>query len=195
MRFAATTVAAATSNTYATYNPGDEAPSHVALSNGNLTVVSSSGSGVRGTIGKSSGKWYYEVTVNQLESGYPPVVGIAGGSNQMIDGFAGSSAFMFWGGFGGQIVSNNDTAVPYGENVGLGDVMGIAVDLDNRQITFYHNGVSMGVAFTSATLPAGTYYPFITDVGVAGTNSSTTNFGQNPFRYAVPAGFQAGWYQ
>jgi hypothetical protein len=181
--------------TYATLNPADMAPSNITLSNGNLTDVSSLGSGVRGTIGKSSGKWYYEVTVSALAAGYPPVIGIAGASNTLVEGWVGTSEFTYWGS-GGVLIWLNNQRTAYGVGTAAGDVIGVAVDLDNRQVTFYHNGTSMGVAYTSTTLPAGTYYPFVTDpYGSTAATTMTVNFGQNPFKYSVPAGFNAGWYQ
>ncbi len=48
---------------FATLNPSDKG-SAVTLSNSNLTATFSGGNGaVRATIGKSSGKWYWEIAV------------------------------------------------------------------------------------------------------------------------------------
>jgi hypothetical protein len=193
----ATDVAQApTSRTYATLNPADKAPSNITLSNGNLTDVSALGSGVRGTIGKSSGKWYYEVSITALAGGYPPVIGIAGADNPLVQGWAGTSDYTYWGSGGGVLIWGNNSRVAYGTNTGVGDIVGVAVDLDNRQVTFYRNGVSQGVAYTSAKLPAGTYYPFVSDpYGYNLSTTMTVNFGQNALTYTPPAGYNAGWYQ
>lgn len=80
-------------------------------------------------------------------------------------------------------------------NVKAGDVVGIAVDLDSWNLTFYINGVAQGTAFAK-TMYAGTYYPYLSDPFADRTSglTMTVNFGQNAFKYAVPAGYHAGWY-
>lgn len=186
----------APSVTYATLNPNDTATGGaITLSNGNLTDTSSGGAGVRGTLGKSSGKWYYEVTVVALAGGVPPLVGIAGANNALVDGWTGPSDYTYWGWSGGELVWGANSRNAYGTSAVAGDVIGIAVDLDNRQMMFYHNGSSMGTAYTSTSLPAGTYYPFVTDPENGFSTSLTANFGQNPFSYPPPAGYNPGWYQ
>lgn len=184
--------------TYATLNPNDKA-SGLTLSNGNLTATSSLGSGVRGTLSKSSGKWYFEMTISALACGYPPVIGIAGASNTLTTGWAGTSEYTYWGWSGGstgELIWLNNSRTTYGVPNAVGDVIGVAVDLDDRQLTFYHNGVSMGTAYTSSTVSSGTYFPFVSDpYGCTNSTTETLNFGQNPFQYAVPSGYSAGWYQ
>lgn len=56
--------------TYATWNPSDKS-ANVTLSNGNLTATITANTafyGARATIGKSSGKWYWEQTVSDTTS-------------------------------------------------------------------------------------------------------------------------------
>jgi hypothetical protein len=180
---------------YATLNPNDKGTT-VALSNGNLTDVSSVGSGVRGTLGKSSGKWYYEMTIQALAGGQAPLAGVAGGSNTLQMGWYGTTDYLYWPSSSGELISGYGNRVIYGANAAAGDVVGVAVDLDNRQMTFYQNGVSLGVGYSSATLPAGTYSPFVSDpYNGSSSTTLTVNFGQSPFKYSVPTGFNAGWYQ
>jgi hypothetical protein len=182
--------------TYATLNPSDKA-SGATLSNGYLTESGASGAGARGTFGKASGKWYFEVSVDSLAGGaYPPVVGVANGSITLASTWAhGPGEYLFYG-LTGQAIYGADQRFAYGGSVGRGDVIGVAVDLDNRQITFYRNGVSLGAAFTSTLMSAGTYYPYVSDPNDTGyTSQVTVNFGQSALRYAPPAGYNAGWYQ
>jgi hypothetical protein len=42
----------------------------------------------------------------------------------------------------------------------------------------------------------GTYYPYLSDPFADRTSglAMTVNFGQNAFKYTVPAGYHAGWY-
>jgi hypothetical protein len=185
------------STTYATLNPSDMGSS-ATLSNGNLTDLSSLGTGVRGTIGKSAGKWYFEMTVNSTENGFAPCVGIASQATPLSNGSwaSGPGEFTYYGMFTGQLIYGNGFRSSYGGTFTTGDVIGVAVDLDNHQITFYRNGVSLGIAYTSTTLVAGTYFPFISDAGNGNFSSQETlNFGQNRFAFPVPAGFNPGWYQ
>jgi Kip1 ubiquitination-promoting complex protein 1 len=145
-------------------------------------------------VGHSSGKWYWETTVTALGAAQPPVLGLATASTPLTEGFFGPGDFTFFGGVGGELVYGSFSRIVYGTNVSVGDVIGVAVDLDNRQITFYRNGASMGVAYTSALLTAGTYFPYVCDPAAGGTSGSTTNFGQTAFKYTAPTGYNSGWY-
>jgi len=191
--------AAQVTRTYATFNPADKGTS-VTLSNGNLTDTSLGGSGVRGTLGKSSGKWYFEVTVTGLAGtspAYPPLIGIAGATNPLMSSWMGVSEYLYYASpAGSTVIWSNNFRTTYGTALTAGDVIGMAVDLDNRQIIYYRNGVSQGVAFTSTTFAAGTYYPLVTDPNGGGSWSTTVtaNFGQTAFKYSVPTGYAAGWY-
>jgi hypothetical protein len=190
--------ASSPSYTYATLNPRDMA-ANMSLSTDDLTATSSLGSGVRGTLSKSSGKWYFEMTISALACGYPPLVGIAGASNSLTTGWNSNSEYTYWGWSGGatgELIWLGNSRTTYGVPNAVGDVIGVAVDLDNRQVTFYHNGTSMGTAYTSSTVSAGTYFPFVSDpYGCTNSTTETLNFGQKPFAYAAPSGYNSGWYQ
>lgn len=58
-------------NTYATLNPSDK-DAAITLSGGDLTMSSATNAwrSVRATIGKSSGKWYWEVTNSTTSNSY-----------------------------------------------------------------------------------------------------------------------------
>jgi hypothetical protein len=70
----------------------------------------------------------------------------------------------------------------YGSSYTAGDTIGVAVG--NGSITFYKNGVSQGVAFSSLT---GTFTPAIWEVSC----TVSANFGQRPFTYTAPSGYVA----
>ena len=74
------------------------------------------------------------------------------------------------------------SASSYGSSYAAGDVIGVAVG--NGSITFYKNGVSQGVAFSSLT---GTFTPAIWEV----ICTVSVNFGQQPFKYTIPSGYVA----
>lgn len=178
--------------TYATWNPSDKGGG-VVLSNGNLTVSLSTtptdGGSVRSTIGKAAGKWYWEVTVGGTQSWSLP--GVADASATI----ASSSVYVFSAGGYGYYTStgtkyNNGVSTSYATGASPGDVIGVALDMDAGTLTFYKNGVSMGVAFSGL---AGTFYAAEGNYTLNVTQS-TTNFGATAFAYPVPSGFNAGLY-
>jgi len=50
---------------------------------------------------------------------------------------------------------------PDGSAYGLGDVIGVRIDLRAQSIEFFKNGVSQGVAFTNVDPALGPFYPAI----------------------------------
>jgi len=66
----------------------------------------------------------------------------------------------------------------YGINPKPTDVIGVLFNADTRQLSFYVNGVSCGVAHT---LPVGTYYPMISSFD--DRIKTTVNFGEREFSY------------
>jgi hypothetical protein len=188
MRDVPTLTSDAASN-YCTLNPLKSYDS-TGLSNGSLRQTISNGtywSATLGTIGVSSGKWYWETTFTNLviDSKYG-VVGIApGGFVTGLDQFTGltSTSYGYFNQTGYKYVSGVGSA--YGASFTNGDVIGIALDLTAGTLTFYKNNVSQGVAFSGIS---GLYFP-----GSSTYNGSTQdfNFGQQPFTYTPPTGFLA----
>jgi hypothetical protein len=153
------------------------------LLNGNLNT-SSTTNGVQryGTIGVSSGKWYWESSPTALSGGGNGMtLGISNNIQETGATFTGNRGYF-----------NNDgkaytgsTGVAYGATWTTNDIIGMALDLNSGTLTFYKNNVSQGVAFTGLT---GEWFPLIrTDA----TANSFINFGQRPFTYTPPTGFVA----
>jgi hypothetical protein len=154
--------------------------------NGNLGLSSYNPSGsVFGTIGVSSGKWYFEST-----SSSDAMSGISGTLNG--GAFPGAPANAYtWDAKNAQKISNSSSA-SYGSAASNGDIIGTAFDLDTGSITFYKNGVSQGEAYTFT--PSGTYFPVFRNGDPAGTppgGNISVNFGQRPFAYTPPTGFKS----
>ena len=168
---------------YATLNPLD-ATGTLTVSNGNLQVTASSDVNtftVRGTVGVSSGSWYWEcvklvsgdtgaafgiMNVSQAISGAPTgCYGIRDDGNKVVNGT--------YSAFG----SSFTTAV-----------VGLAFNATSGTLEIFLNNVSQG---TISSIPAGTYAPYISDTSTgAGTNAGgIINFGQRPFAYTPPSGF------
>jgi len=176
----------------------------VTLSNGNLTAThanNSSTAGARSTAIKASGKYYFEVTVGQhnASSSSRDCCGIllstSSNYNDMLSTGTNCSLAMYWS---GAVFSNN---VNSGKSLGAivtGDVVGCAIDLDNRKAWFRKNGGNWnGLAIGSenpatntggAVIAAGSYSPAVAFNWVTG-DSQTANFGQSAFAAAAPSGF------
>lgn len=159
-----------------TWNPADK-DSGVTLSGGNLTASivhsSSSGSAVRGTAGKSSGKWYFEVTITAT-SGLTSI-GVANSSMPLTNSVG--EELNSWGYYSSGRVAHG-AAIASGGAYSSGDVIGVALNMDAGSVTFYKNGVSQG-GFSGLT---GTIYAAISASNL-GSTTATANFAGTPFIY------------
>ena len=162
----------------------------VTLSNGNLQAActSSSKDGVFGTIGVSSGKWYWEVQLTSSDSETNAAIGIATSVLSPDAGTPESAGAYFYASYNGNKWLNS-AGSSYGASYGTGDVIGVALDLDNDTLTFYKNGSTQGDATTS--LPSGTYFPYVGDNANNSAQTVVANWGQRSFSYSAPSGFKA----
>jgi len=187
---------------YGVWNPNDKG-SEITLSSNN-TVATKSGStgaytnsGIRSTIGKSSGKWYWEYAYTENAGSNWPVVGI-GNLSANMNNYVGSDA-NGWGIYatdgdkchGGV---NEDYGTPFAE----GDIIGVALNMDTGKVWFSKNGTWMnsgdpvagtGEAYSGLT---GNIYAFI----VIHQPSSiwTAKFGATALSYVAPSGYNSGLY-
>ena len=166
---------------YCVLNPLQAA---VAPSNANLQMINTSGwQSALGTMGVSSGKWYWEAFVNNqnnaVNGGH---IGIA--QNSFVPAnYPGYNSTSYAYRFDGDKV-NNASFTAYGATWTQGDTVGVALDMDAGTLTFYKNNSSQGVAFSSLS---GVYMPIL---GVNNSpNTISMNFGQRPFSYTPPTGF------
>ena len=147
-------------------------------------------------IGPSSGKWYAEFTLNaapQLSNQYP-VIGVIGADLNITGGNnVGNSTFRGY-------VPNGTISggASYGDTFGNGDVIGVALDLDNQKIWFSKNGTyqnsgdpaaGSNAAFTNLT--DGLFYRFCISHAGSTATDVTGNFGASAFATAAPTGFLA----
>ena len=169
-------VASVTRGNYCTLNPLSS--TNVTLSNANLTVATtvSGTSNSFGTMGMpNTGKWYWEY------------VGTSDGREAFcgISNSARTGNVLYYGGTGAKLVNNVETS--YGATYTNNDVIGVAVDVDTGNVTFYKNNVSQGAI--SNTLTNDTFFPFFADGSSSAGSTIQVNFGQRPFSYTPPAGF------
>ena len=194
---------------FATLNPL-ATNSNVTLSEGNLKASSSFTSDnipSYGTIGVTTGKWYWEVKLSTatFQSG-AGLAGVLGGTDiNFSTGYrAGLAGIQIMTTTNGTIQNDNSNSSNYfSSSIDNGDILGVALDATNKQLKFNLNGGSFGsnLNFNSA------YTLFIpaTDVRASsGTPAVEFNFGSpsfaissgntdgngyGNFEYAVPSGY------
>jgi hypothetical protein len=188
-------------NNFATMNPlAVNASGTATFSEGNCqiaTVVSGSMGGYCNIHFPSSGKWYCEakITTSSPSNAYIGVVGYdASDSNTFTNG---DSTFYYGD---GQKYVNNSTS-SYGDAWSQNDIIGMAVNADDNQITFYLNGSSQGVL--SETIEDKTWNCGDTNGSISHTfqwnfgnpvhsiSSGNTDGKYGNFEYAPPSGYYA----
>jgi len=158
-------------NSFSTLNPLHGAGQ---LSEGNLRQDGASGDwGTRGsTFTVSSGKWYFEGRTVDGTTTQGIMFGVSRRLNIPSGEHVGENAVDYSFYTYNATKYNNNSASAYGSAFADGDICGVALDLTAGTLTFYKNGTTMGVAFSS--LPSGDY----TFYGSAyGTATYHTNFG------------------
>ena len=169
------TLTSATVANYCVWNP--LRTSSAIVTNANLTVSQNTTAYVAstGTFGVSSGKWYWEAyVVNQtsvLGMGITAVYNVNGLTTGIVTYQQDGTKYL------GSVNSS------YGSSFTTNDIIGFALDMDAGTLTCYKNNVSQGVIETGLS---GTWYPYVT---MYSTNSISSTFGQRPFSYTPPTGF------
>lgn len=154
----------------------------VQLSNGNLTTTGSgSYSGVRGTLSKSTGKWYFEMAVVTL--GFNVYIGVSNSTSSLTTSSSVGKTVQGKAGY-----TNNNTTFIANAGFVMGDVIGVALDADAKQVSFYVNGVLLQGPINISGI-TGPYFPVI--VPNATNDVETTNFGATAFAFTLPSGFTA----
>tara|TARA_R110001592_G_scaffold138695_1_gene358161 strand:- start:275 stop:3676 length:3402 start_codon:yes stop_codon:yes gene_type:complete len=199
-------------NNFATIDPLSSGNGAGVISEGNLKYKTTAKTGV-GTQGISSGKAYAEVTLSSASNQYIGVCDISRGINPLRGGGwsdHGGIAYKFNGDqYKLAVGSNTSASASYGASYTNGDIIGIAIDVDNDTITFYKNGVSQGnTASGPSFLSSGGVYSIMVyggsdmiftvnfgqDSSFAGAKTAQGNQDANgigDFYYAPPSGYLA----
>ena len=180
---------------YCTLNPLFPNPNGGTYSNGNLRIATAAGNGhYRANVGMSTGKWYWETI--PVSGATPGIHGI-GNDSVLPSQNPGQStgSFGYYSETGYKQTSGTDSA--YGSTYTYQDVIGCAYDASNGKIYWSKNGVWQGggdpVAGTSAAFTSATstpYYPLFCAGSSTNTVTVDVNFGQKPFKFPPPTGFQ-----
>lgn len=155
--------------------------SRLNLSEDGLTVTANTSSwgSARLSKGVDHGRWYWEYEVLEVAGSSKKVmVGVINAS-QKLDTYPGQTT-QGRGYFStsGNKFLNSGSGVSYGESYGIGDIVGVALDMDMGTIEFFKNGVSQGVAYSDLH-SLGTVYPTL-GATISGA-SAKANFGAKKF--------------
>ena len=181
----------------------------VTFSNGNLDFVTSSSNTsyqrypqAFSSLGARSGKWYCEFQVINMGS-----AGIGVANTGDFGGYTGSNPYA---GFAptAMIISNtgerrgDDSAEGGHSHYTTNDIIGVAMDLDNSKVYMHKNGTyyfsgnpstgSNGISIPAPSTQSinGGYYVFTYGADNFSAANGAANFGQRPFSYTIPTGFQ-----
>ena len=200
-------------NNFATWNPIDTGPS--SLSQGNLRVQTTNHNDTSGTFKfPSTGKWYYEIYFITRGSSYMGIIPIRYTNNE---GTWDTSALAFRADNGNKYSyhSGGWQSESYGSAFSNGDILQVAVDMDNGKLWFGDSGTWIASGDPGAgsnqvftfTASLG-WKPFIYGPGSSNATDAIVNFGQTGtfvgyvtagsnadgngygnFKYSVPSGF------
>ena len=147
----------------------------------------------------SSGKWYWEM---KWDSGTTFLVGVMNSDADISSIWTYCTMYRPSNGY--KYIDNVITS--YGSSQSTGDIIGIALDLDNETLQAYVNNSSEGAAFGlgTTTKARGYYVPIVWygDTGASSMNfgghtamsissAETDENGYGAFEYAPPSGFYA----
>jgi hypothetical protein len=212
------------SNVFATLNPLHKTGGTAlnALANGNLTYTGHSGtsySGTYSTLAASSGKYYAEFKCTGGGGAGDMMIGAGNGiTNTTAPGASSNDLVVF--GYDGKYYNGGSGVSWGGSSWTSGDIIGVAMDLDNNKLYVSKNGTYMNSgnptsgssgtgALTLATSTTGVYHFLLGDYGGDGTPICESNFGNGffgttaissegtnasgigKFEYDVPAGYTA----
>ena len=209
------------SNNFATMNQLNAQASGYTITNGNLSITGNSGSAWRslyGTIGSSSGKYYWEQKIdgNADTSHIIGTSDIFNTKNTNDNDFESVTTSAYGYRPDGAIISKNTLTSSWGATWTTGDVIGVALDITNSKIYFSKNGtwqasgdptsgstgtgaaytIDAGITYTPATATYNTNNIFAYNFGngyfgtTAVTSAGTSASTPGTFEYDVPTGYQ-----
>ena len=166
----------------------------VTVTDGGLTsTASATNKEIIGNLGASSGKFYYEAEF-QVGNGNFDGAGWVCLDGFGVNGTTQAGYTMFLRDNGSTVVGNtNSRTDTTGHEVFVkGDTIGCAIDLDNRIAYWYKNGVQSSFSHDFSSASGGTLVgkPFVPFALHRFTGSIKFNFGQKPFRFRPPEGYQ-----
>jgi hypothetical protein len=206
-------------NNFCTLNPLIPVQQVPTYSEGNTKVVfkdGGNGCSPCSTFAVNSGKWYFEAKFVQTSDPGHGAIGVGIVDADQYNPYGDSDDAFDLESFGYSYTTDgqkktNGSGTSFGNVFDSGDIIGVAVDFDNRQIYYSKNGTlqnsgdpTSGASGTGSAhnFSVGTYYFSV--YGYQDENSWEMNFGNSPFsissgnadangygnfEYAVPSGY------
>ena len=189
------------SNVFCTGNPLAIKNSPI-FTNGNNTIAALGSSPydvtTLGTLGMSSGKFYYEVkwryggnqsnqafTTGITTSNQPPATNMSSGSYNNV-----------WFNLNGGDLKKNNSDVGADYPISVNSIVGFAWDLDNGTLKIHENGTYKNSGNAVVTgIPSDTYLPFFSPNGGTTTSICDLNFGNGYFGTTAVATNSGNGYQ
>ena len=181
-------------NNWCTWNPLVKSANTFTEGNLKVTCTSSTPAKIVGTIGVTSGKWYFEeklttvtnvtvgVTSNTASSNY---LGVGDSISFWPSAASGFNVFRNSSNISSDVTGGSGT----GTNWAIDDIIGIALDMDNKNVHCYKNGTLAGtVSFSSFGSDWDEVY--FGGGNYIASQVYNTNFGQRDFSN-LPAGYKA----
>ena len=193
------TLTSATASNYCVLSPidtYDNSPTDGNLKRVGVGHTGSPFSTCRGTIGVSSGKWYFEaLNTGTVGSSGNNMIGVMTTTSSDLTAFGGSTNRSYQDNGGLQGDSSTGTV----SSSANGDIIMVAFDVDAGKMWVGKNGTWMnsgapasGTGNVFTTLPTSPITPQISMYGNTGdTKGWVLNFGQQGFTYTPPTGFVA----
>jgi len=180
---------------YATFNPLDSGHdgASITFSDGNLKAAfpSTSGTGqAPASIYVSSGKWYCEYYLESVSDLTSVQYGIVspGSKRASYIGKSDTTDQYGWEPEIDRAYNNGNNTTPTGKTfTSQWSVAAMALDLDNGTWEMFIDGIPTGTIYSGIS---GTYTFAVGDTMSSGYHTHTANFGQKPFKFAPPDGFQ-----
>ena len=196
-------------NSFCILNPLWAFANKATLSQGNCKAVGGGAWNMAGgTVGLTAGKWYWEIKMTTIPGGGSN--GRMGVFDSEVDQAINGSSHVFqqtgttwwYNEDGGEMVSDNTaTTADYGE-LDQGDILGIALNMDDDQITIYdQNSASVSNFALSSSLttaiPASAHYNETVEYNFGGcpafaiSSAANDENGYGIFEFAPPSGYLA----
>jgi hypothetical protein len=205
-------------NNFATWNPLWDSmytTNNASFSDGNLKVTGTNSDPLQGTgtVGVSTGKWYYETRATANPYSGSILIGI-----RPAEYFTSNAQNRTSYRSNGRVFNDDGSTAQSGTTYTTGDIIGVAFDMNTKKLWFSKNGSwvysgnpEAGTSEAVSLSPIYTNYtPFFAFDNGSGTEIIDSNFGQNPtfsgtttagtytdsngkglFKYQPPSGFLA----
>ena len=164
------------------------------LQDGNLKAIGSSNwsaGHARGNIALTSGKWFWESTYSAGSSTLQ--FGFANTSASLTESYGSvpANSWTYYFPNSSIVYPSGGVSTYFGSGASLGDTIGCALDMDNGTWQFFKNGEGGAIyklidTDAAATTSIAELYPWVGSYN----GTQITKFGQKPFRFTPPDGFQ-----